>query len=62
MNHPFPQVGQGSDRIVYIRPVPVADLPEEARAQVSGDSVYAIHDADGKKNKKGRESKKDEKM
>jgi hypothetical protein len=47
MNHPFPQVGQGSDRIVYIRPVPVADLPEEARAQVSGDSVYAIHDADG---------------
>lgn len=33
--------------IVYIRPVAVADLPEQARAQAPGDTVYAIHDETG---------------
>lgn len=36
------------ERIVYVREVPVADLPEEIRAQAMGlDTLYAVHDADG---------------
>ncbi|PKP67483.1 MAG: DUF1150 domain-containing protein [Alphaproteobacteria bacterium HGW-Alphaproteobacteria-8] len=34
-------------RIVYIRAVPLGDLPAEARAQVGGAAIYAIHDASG---------------
>ena len=38
----------GEDKIVYVRPVAVADLPEELRAQVDGiDSLYAVCDAEG---------------
>lgn len=38
------------ERIVYVREVPVADLPEEIRAQVAGlDTLYALHDADGER-------------
>ena len=37
----------GPEKIVYIRSVPVAELPEEARAQVTGDAIYAIHDSSG---------------
>jgi hypothetical protein len=36
------------ERIVYIRPVAVADLPDEVRSQITGvDTLYAVHDADG---------------
>ena len=37
------------DRIVYVRPVKVADLPEEVRDQVQGglETLYAVHDSDG---------------
>lgn len=36
------------ERIVYVREVPVADLPEEIRAQAAGlDTLYALHDAGG---------------
>ncbi len=39
--------GEG-ERIVYVRPVPVADLPKEVRAHADGlDHIYAVHDADG---------------
>ena len=31
MNTPFNGLPQGSDRIVYVREVPVTDLPEEVR-------------------------------
>jgi hypothetical protein len=35
-------------RIVYVRPVRTADLPEEIRAQSQGrDTLYAIHAASG---------------
>ncbi len=36
------------DRIVYVRPVSVADLPDELREQ-AGDlkTIYAVHDTDG---------------
>jgi hypothetical protein len=36
------------DNIVYVRPVAVADLPEELRAQAEGrEVIYAVHDAEG---------------
>lgn len=36
------------ERIVYVRPVAVADLPDEVRAQIPGvDTLYAVCDADG---------------
>lgn len=38
------------ERIVYVREVPVADLPEEIRAQAMGrDTLYAVHDAAGER-------------
>jgi hypothetical protein len=47
MDHRIPDDGPEAERIVYIRSVPTADLPEAARAQVPGDAVYAIHDSEG---------------
>ncbi|MCR8725847.1 DUF1150 domain-containing protein [Frigidibacter sp. ROC022] len=39
-----------AERIVYVRPVSVSDLPEEVRAQV-GDlgTIYAVHSEDGER-------------
>jgi hypothetical protein len=35
-------------KIVYVRPVRVADLPEEVREQAEGaETLYAVHDAQG---------------
>lgn len=35
-------------RIVYVRPVDVAELPKDVQAQVEGvDVLYAVHRADG---------------
>lgn len=40
----------GDDRIVYIRPVAVADLPEEIRAQAGDvETVYSVHRPDGQR-------------
>ncbi|MFO1209909.1 MAG: DUF1150 family protein [Amaricoccus sp.] len=36
-----------SKRIVYVREVKTADLPEEIRAHTALDHLYAIHAADG---------------
>jgi len=34
--------------IVYVRPIPASELPEELRAQIGPvQTVYAVHDADG---------------
>ena len=50
MNTPFDLKDTGQDRIVYIRPVDVADLPEEVRDQADGlDHVYAVHSAAGER-------------
>ena len=39
-----------ADRIVYVRPVQVADLPAEVQEQAMGmDEIYAVHDADGQR-------------
>jgi len=37
------------DRIVYVRPVKVADLPEEVREQLQegAETLYAVHDSSG---------------
>lgn len=41
---------EGGARIVYVRPVPVADLPEEIRAQAEGiETLYAVHSPDGER-------------
>ena len=40
--------GNPDDRIVYIRPIDVADLPEEVQEQAEGrDHVYGVHSSDG---------------
>jgi len=37
-------------RIVYVRPVAVAGLPEELRRQAAGlETLYAVHSADGER-------------
>jgi hypothetical protein len=36
--------------IVYVRPVAVAELPDEVRAQIDGlETVYSVHRADGER-------------
>lgn len=48
MNTPFDFKDEGEKQLVYIRPVDVADLPEEVQSQAGGrDHVYAVHNADG---------------
>jgi hypothetical protein len=38
----------GARDIVYVRPVPVEELPEEVRRQVPGlAALYAVHSEDG---------------
>ncbi len=47
----FDRFGMGADdRIVYVRSVNAADLPEDVQAQV-GDAktLYAVHDASGER-------------
>ncbi|MDH2325757.1 DUF1150 family protein [Cereibacter sp. SYSU M97828] len=39
---------QPADKLVYIRAVAVADLPEEVQEQAEGlETLYALHRADG---------------
>ncbi|MGB3316108.1 MAG: DUF1150 family protein [Albidovulum sp.] len=41
---------ENGDRIVYVREVLVADLPEDIRAQAMGqDTLYAVCGADGER-------------
>ena len=38
------------DKIVYVRPVDIAELPEEIQEQAEGlDQIYAVHKADGER-------------
>ncbi len=40
--------GLPESRIVYVRPVAVADLPADVQAHADGlTTIYALHDADG---------------
>ncbi|WP_101065741.1 DUF1150 family protein [Roseovarius salinarum] len=37
-------------KIVYVRPVDVADLPEELQEQAGGmETLYALHDSEGER-------------
>lgn len=50
MNTPFDALPQGGPRIVYVRPVAVADLPDEVREQVgAAQVVYSVHAPDGQR-------------
>ena len=41
---------EGGERIVYVRPVDVSELPEEVQAQAGGlSTLYAVHDANGER-------------
>lgn len=41
---------QNTDRIVYVRPVAVADLPRDLQDQAGGaQMVYAVHNSDGER-------------
>ncbi|WBL32352.1 DUF1150 family protein [Sinirhodobacter sp. HNIBRBA609] len=41
---------EGGERIVYVRPVDVSELPEEVQAQAGGlRKLYAVHDANGER-------------
>lgn len=40
----------GAGKIVYVRPVEVADLPAEVQSQAAGlKRIYALHDANGER-------------
>ena len=48
MDAPFDLSEFGDERMVYVRPVPVADLPEDVKGQAQGAAnIYAVHSADG---------------
>jgi len=40
--------GAAEEKIVYVRPVAVSDLPAEVQSQAEGlDHIYSVNDADG---------------
>lgn len=44
----FQGLPEFGERIVYVRPVLVADLPDEIREQAEGiETLYSVHRADG---------------
>lgn len=48
MDTKYEMLDQSVDPIVYVRPVKVADLPDEIRQQAEGiDTLYAVHDENG---------------
>jgi hypothetical protein len=50
MNTQFDFGDAGEQRIVYVRPVKVAELPDDIREQAEGiDTLYAVHSAAGER-------------
>lgn len=50
MNTTYDFKDEGDDGIVYVRPVEVADLPQDIQAQAGGlTRLYALHDANGER-------------
>ncbi len=50
MDSKFDFGAETGERIVYVREVPVTELPEEVRAQAMGvDTLYAVHDEGGER-------------
>jgi len=49
MNTPFEGLPQGADRIVYVREIAVAELPDEVREQIGeAQVIWSVHGADGR--------------
>lgn len=50
MNTKFDFNDEGEVRLVYVRPVDVADLPQDVQDQAQGvEQLYAVHDASGER-------------
>ena len=50
MHEKYAFEAEQDERIVYVRPVEVAELPEELRAQLGDlDTIYAVHSEDGER-------------
>ncbi len=50
MDNKFDFGPEAADRIVYVRPVKIEDLPEELREKVgSVDKLYAVHNTEGER-------------
>lgn len=50
MNEKYENLPGGEDRIVYVRPVNVVDLPEEVQEAAEGaEMIYAVHNSDGER-------------
>ncbi|OSQ53107.1 DUF1150 family protein [Marivita geojedonensis] len=50
MNTPFDFKDAEKSNIVYVRPVAVADLPDEVRDELGDQkTIYAVHRADGER-------------
>lgn len=50
MDVKYPALPQAGEPIVYVRPVKVAELPEEVRAQAEGlEVIYAVHRPNGER-------------
>lgn len=50
MNEAYENVIRTPDNIVYVRPVAVAELPDEVRSQADGlTEIYAVHDGAGQR-------------
>lgn len=48
MDVEYNAIPEGETRIVYVRPIAVADLPADVQAQIGElKTVYAVHDVDG---------------
>lgn len=47
MQEPF-ETGPQTNRIVYVKAIDVAELPDEVQEKVDGlEQLYAVHDSDG---------------
>lgn len=50
MTTPFDFAKNNDARIVYVRPVELADLPQKMQEQASGiEQLYAVHSEDGER-------------
>ena len=50
MNTEYDMTASGDRQIVYVRPVEVADLPEEMREAAGATTrIYALHNEDGER-------------
>ena len=50
MNTPYDFKGLGLERMVYVRPVDVAELPDDVRGQAPDvEQFYAVHSATGER-------------